>query len=114
MEALHLRRYADEGARQAAVAAQDAAAAAAAASAERAAFRDGLRGRLCANRTDRAAKLQRDEAVHAAILRHQVGCHSPPRRGAALSCGPAQHARCTCTPLLMLTRAMLGRFLAAG
>lgn len=72
MESLHLKRFADEGGRQAAAAAEGAAAAAAAHAAGRSAFRDGLTSKMAAGRTDKATKLQRDEAVHAAILRHQV------------------------------------------
>ena len=73
MESLHLKRFADEGSRQAAAAAEGAAAAAAAGQAAgRAAFRDGLKNKMATARSDKANKLQRDEAVHAAILRHQV------------------------------------------
>lgn len=72
MESLHLKHFADEGSRQAAAAAEAAAAAAAAHTAGRSAFREGLKTKMAVGRTDKAVKLERDEAVHAAILRHQV------------------------------------------
>lgn len=72
MESLHLKQFTDEGSRQAAAAAEAAAAAAAAHAAGRSAFRDGLKTKMAVGRTDKAVKLERDEAVHAAILRHQV------------------------------------------
>lgn len=72
MEAMHLKRFADEGARQDRAAAESATAAAGSQAAMRGAFREGLRNKMAAARADRTVKLQRDEAVHAAILRHQV------------------------------------------
>jgi hypothetical protein len=72
MESLHLKRFADEGSRQAAAVADATAAAAAAHAAGRSAFRDGLKNQMAAGRHEKATQLQRDEAVHAAILRHQV------------------------------------------
>lgn len=72
MESLHLKRFADEGSRQAAAVADAAAAEAAAEQASKAAMRSSLRGKLAAGRNERATKLQHDEAVHAAILKRQV------------------------------------------
>lgn len=72
MESLHLKRFADEGSRQAAAVAEATAAAAAAHAAGRSAFRDGLKNQMATGRHEKATQLQRDEAVHAAILRHQV------------------------------------------
>lgn len=72
MESLHLKPFADEGSRQAAAAADAAAAAAAAHAAGRSAFRGELTNKMAAGRIEKTTKLQRDEAVHAAILRHQV------------------------------------------
>lgn len=72
MESLRLKPFADEGSRQAAAAADATAAASAGQAAVRAAFREGLKGRMAAGRSDKATQLQHDEAVHAAILRHQV------------------------------------------
>jgi hypothetical protein len=86
MEALHLKQFADEGERQTASAAQGTAAAAAAAAEERAAFRGSLKWRMAAARADKAARLQHDEAVHAAILRHQVGWAGPLAAGPCAPC----------------------------
>jgi hypothetical protein len=72
MESLHLKRFADEGSRQAAAVSEATAAVAAAHAAGRAAFRDGLKNQMATARHEKATQLQRDEAVHAAILRHQV------------------------------------------
>lgn len=71
-EALHLQHFSDEAARQAAAAADGAAVEAARQACDRAALRSSLRGQLAAGRSGRHAKLQRDEAVHAAILKYQV------------------------------------------
>eukprot|EP00882_Tetradesmus_deserticola_P029294 GHRQ01032795.1.p1 GENE.GHRQ01032795.1~~GHRQ01032795.1.p1 ORF type:complete len:159 (+),score=30.02 GHRQ01032795.1:170-646(+) len=73
MESLHLKRFADEGSSQAMTAADRAAADAAAQLARRAAIRDGELGKLAAARANKSLKLQRDEAVHAALIKHQVG-----------------------------------------
>jgi hypothetical protein len=73
MESMHLKRFADEGSRQAMTAADSAAAEAAAQLARKAAMRDGQLGKLAAARADKSLRLQRDEAVHAALLKHQVG-----------------------------------------
>jgi len=72
MESLHLKRFADEGSRQAVAAAEAAATAAANQAAVRGAFKDGLKNKMATSRADKATTLQRDEAVHATILRHQV------------------------------------------
>lgn len=72
MESLHLKRFADEGSRQAAAAADAGAAEAAAQAANRAAMHDGLRTKLAASRAEKSTKLQKDEAIHAAILKRKV------------------------------------------
>lgn len=77
MELIHLRRFADEGSRQAVAAAEAAAAAAAAHAAGRSAFRGELKDKMATGRHEKATQLQRDEAVHAAILRHQVALTAP-------------------------------------
>jgi hypothetical protein len=74
MESMHLKRFADEGSRQAMTAAESAAAEAAAQQARKAAMREAELGKLAAARADKSLRLQRDEAVHAALLRHQVSC----------------------------------------
>eukprot|EP00878_Enallax_costatus_P042828 GHUV01050318.1.p2 GENE.GHUV01050318.1~~GHUV01050318.1.p2 ORF type:complete len:164 (+),score=66.55 GHUV01050318.1:1541-2032(+) len=74
MESLHLKKFADEGSRQTAAAAEGAAAEKARQDLKRATFRDTERAKLAVVRNDKANKLDRDEAVHAAILKHQVGC----------------------------------------
>eukprot|EP00775_Hariotina_reticulata_P002553 gene2553-2855_t len=71
MESLHLKRFADEGSRQAAAAAEAGAAEAAAEVANKAAVHDNLRAKLAASRADKSAKLQRDAAIHAAILKRK-------------------------------------------
>lgn len=78
MESLHLKRFADEGSRQAAVATDGAAAATAAHAASRSAFRGELKSKMATGRHEKATQLQRDEAVHAAILRHQVSTSCEP------------------------------------
>lgn len=72
MESLHLKRFADEGSRLATAAAEAAAAEKAMKESKRAAFRDSERTKLTAARNDKANRLDRDEAVHAAIIKHQV------------------------------------------
>eukprot|EP00879_Flechtneria_rotunda_P030182 GHRR01032781.1.p1 GENE.GHRR01032781.1~~GHRR01032781.1.p1 ORF type:complete len:295 (+),score=115.10 GHRR01032781.1:141-1025(+) len=71
MQTLHVKRFIDEGERQAAAAADAAAAEAIARAAAKAAARIEELNKLAAARADKAAKLQRDDAVHAALLKHQ-------------------------------------------
>lgn len=72
MESLHLKRFADEGARQASAAAEGNALEASVKQAQRGARREEELSKLAAGRSDKTTKLQRDEAVHAALLKHQV------------------------------------------
>lgn len=88
MESLHLKPFADEGSRQAAAAADAAAAAAAAHAAGRSAFRGELTNKMATGRIEKTIKLQRDEAVHAAILRHQVR-----------ELSASMHCRHVCSPI---------------
>lgn len=73
MESMHLKRFADEGSRQAMTAAELAAAEASTQQARKAAMREAELGKLAAARADKSLRLQRDEAVHATLLKHQVG-----------------------------------------
>lgn len=90
MESIHLKRFADEGSRQAAAAAEAAAAAAAAHAAGRSAFRGELKDKMATGRHEKATQLQRDEAVHAAILRHQVTLTPLPQLVPTLSKTPSR------------------------
>lgn len=73
MESLHLKKFVDTGSRQEAAAAEMTAAEEAMRGAKRAAFITSERTKLAAARADKANKLSQDKAVHAAILKHQVG-----------------------------------------
>jgi hypothetical protein len=73
MESMHLKHFADEGSRQAMTAAESAAAEATAQQARKAAMREAELGKLAAARADKSMRLRRDEAVHATLLKHQVG-----------------------------------------
>lgn len=90
MESIHLKRFADEGSRQAAAAAEAAATAAAAHAASRSAFRGELKDKMATGRHEKATQLQRDEAVHAAILRHQVTLTAPLPLALTLSQAPCR------------------------
>lgn len=85
MESLHLKKFADEGCRQAAVAAESTAAEKAMKDMKQAAFRDAELNKLAAARSDKANRLNRDEAVHAALLKHQVS-HAPVLQQTAALC----------------------------
>ncbi len=73
MQSMHLKRFADEGAAQAAAAAEALAQERAAKKAAQGSFRQDVRHVMESTHTERVAKLQRDEAVHAALLKRKVG-----------------------------------------
>lgn len=95
MESLHLKKFVDTGSRQEAAAAEMTAAEEAMRGAKRAAFITSERTKLAAARADKANKLSQDKAVHAAILKHQVG-------GSATS-SPRTQLKCSLLLLLLST-----------
>jgi hypothetical protein len=72
METMHLKPYFDEGSRQAAEAADALLESRHAKTASQAGFRGSIRDTMARSRQEKSTKLERDEAVHAALLKRKV------------------------------------------
>ena len=72
LETMHLKPYYDEGSRQAAEAADALLESRHAKTASQAQFRGSMRDTLARARQEKSTKLEKDEAVHAALLKRKV------------------------------------------
>lgn len=73
MESMHLARFTEEGLKQQRMALTALLQDRAHAAADRDTFRHGQLDKLASARSDKAQRLARDEAVHAALLKRKVG-----------------------------------------